>query len=275
MNRLPYSLQCYLDEISENYAHLTDEQIIDIIKSDDNQYSMPLFYLLFGRHFGLFCDAFNHFQINENYSSMLFTDIYMKLHSNNANAIKKFDVSKAKFSTYLYTIIQNHTTDFLRNASKDPLCNTEPLSDAINEIANPDTRYKLTELLEIIDRNCKNPRYKYILTFLLYGYSTDEILERANSDENAPFNGHLTKDNLYQIKKRAIEFIRESCQENHEMDIPTISGPFMSFMPTGTPAKEARFADTDTLFDKPISVGQTNNIFIKNLIELYNKIVRS
>lgn len=167
---------------------LTDQQVIEYLIQGNNRITNFFFYEKCDSMFGYIISQIFNFQINKD---ELVNELYIYLSDNNWDKVKKFNY-QCKFITWLSVVstryFQKKRTELIENKSSEALIieRTENIEIEIHQ--------KLD--IEKILNNLANDRYRFVI---------QELILKERTPQDLANEMQITTDNLYNIKRRALQ----------------------------------------------------------------------
>jgi RNA polymerase sigma-70 factor (ECF subfamily) len=134
-------------------------------------------------------------------SEDLCSEAFMKVYNN----IEKYDESKAKFNTWLYTIVNNHVIDYLRKESAN-MKQTVLTSDFVNENGKETFQIESIDNAVMENDELKNSIYKALRTMkssyrkiAIMHYLNGNKLQEISDILDMPLNS--VKVNLMRVRE--------------------------------------------------------------------------
>jgi RNA polymerase sigma factor (sigma-70 family) len=181
---------------------LTDKQIIDYLIIGNNQVTNFFFYEKCSSMFGyIICQIFSY-KISKD---ELVNEFYIYLSENNWDKVKHFNY-QSKFTTWLSVVgtryFQKKRTELIENKSSEALIIERTENFEIEIHQRLDT--------EKILNNLANDRYRFVI---------QELILKERTPQDVANEMQITTDNLYNIKRRALQQLIQMQNKYHLIDL--------------------------------------------------------
>ncbi len=180
---------------------MTDQKIIAELIADNASVVEFVFYQKCKAMFEYAVKSIFTYQVTRN---ELISELYLFLRDDNWRKVREFE-GRSKFTTWLSVVsirfFLKRKASLIDVEAKYALC-----SDKVMNLAGKNAHEEMIGKIDLINaiQRLKSPRDKYVILSLeIEGYDADEVA----------LNLGVTKANLYNIKKRALEKLSKSLTE--------------------------------------------------------------